>query len=593
MGAAQANDLLVPELKFVDLKNKMEEIDLLVMFGVGDGSLYRSQSSWLKKGDKRFIVFVEESEECFLQAKGLPLAKDPRVRLLYYKGGEEEIFQQIAWEFVFLRFGYYSEPSKDPEAARAFFLQLEHYHRGVDLLASDGEDLGFRVLTNAFKNLTLLPRSRLGPSLEGKCPNLPAIVCGAGPSLDAAIPFLDSLRDHALIIAGGSAVAALNARGIQPHLAAHIDPCPPHDRFLKQGSFETPFFYQGRLSHEILKKVQAPLVWMPDGGSFPLETWLAAECGLFAERFDGGWTVSNFCTSLALHLGCPEIIFVGMDFSCGPDAAYAANIPGEENRSALIELEKGKLYSKRDWLMSAEWMGASAKRHPSVRWTNASAAGIDLPGIERKELSQVAAQLASRQLDVAGIVHALISEAPRIDLPLEKVATVSKKVRASFEKSLALCDALLKVWEKYYPQSPLEKGDYAVLDCELEQEICHRHYLSPLWNVWKRPILRASFHPLGQHVHQLLFFKKAIEMHLPTFEVAAMTMDQYTLSQNQLIISDQELGIELSLPFVLPRLPLDLKEKGVVKEVDPEGGSALRLPRSRWAPPWRVPPLHR
>ena len=336
-----------------------------------------------------------------------------------------------------------------------------------------------------------------------------------GPSLNLAAPLLARLKDRAIVIAGGSAVRALNAHGIQPHICANIDPEPPQRRFLEQDSFEAPLFYQGRVSRDLLSKVHGPLLWMADGGSYPIESWLAAECGVFSERFDGGWTVSNFATAVAAHLGCSTIIFVGMDFSCGPNEIYAANIAGDENRKELIELEKNKLYSKRDWMMSAEWMGTFARNHPNIQWINSTAGGIDLPGIERRDFTESAETLLSQQWDMQGIIQELVMGAPLAKVTSEKVEEVRRRVKESFEKCLWACDALLKVWEKYYPNSPLEKGDYAMLDVELEQEICHRHFLLPLWNVWKRPILRTSFHPLGQHIHRLLFFKKAIEMHLP------------------------------------------------------------------------------
>ena len=231
MGQALTNEA-VSQVKWIDLKAKIDAVDVLFVFGVGDGSVYRSLSSWLKKEEQRYLVFIEEQEEVFLKAKEMPLAKDPKARLFYWKKGDEEIFQQISWEFVFLRFGYSVSEPRHVETAHAFFMQLEHYHRGVDLLASDCEDMGLKVLTNAFKNLQMLPQSRLGQSLEGKCAGIPAIVCGAGPSLNAAMPLLAELKDKALIIAGGSAVRALNAQGIEPHICAAVDPQPSQSRFL-------------------------------------------------------------------------------------------------------------------------------------------------------------------------------------------------------------------------------------------------------------------------------------------------------------------------------------------------------------------------
>lgn len=514
MGQILVSDFLIPELKFIDLKANIEEIDVLFIFGVGDGSLYRSLSHWLKKGKGRFLVFIEEQEELFLKAKGHRLANDPNVRLFYWKRGEEEIFQQIAWEFVFLRFGYALLDVHFKQAAEDFFISLEHYHRGVDLLASDSEDMGVKVLKNVFKNLTLLPKARLGSSLEGKCHRIPAIVCGAGPTLNHAAGCLAKLKENALIIAGGSSARALGAHGISPHIFANVDPHPPYRRFLEQDCFEAPFFYQSRFCYSLLERVQSPLLLMPDSGSYPLEAWLAAELGIFAERFDGGWTVANFCTALAVHLGCNPIIFVGMDFSCGPNEIYASKIDGDENRRSLVELKKDKLYSKRDWLMSADWTVSCAKKNRDIQWINATTNGVDLPGIERRELSEVVDTMLWTQFDMSGIVHSLVSDAVTSQVTSEKVEHVRKRVKESFEKCLEICDGLLKVWEKHYPNSPLEKGEYAILDIELEQEICHRHFLMPLWHVWKRPILRSLFHPLGAHLHKLLFFKKAIEMHL-------------------------------------------------------------------------------
>jgi hypothetical protein len=515
VGELLTKDLLISGVKLVDLKAKIDGVDVLLVFGVGDGSIYRTLSSWLKREEGRFLVFIEEREEAFLGAKELPLFKDPKVRLFYLKKGDEQIFQQIAWEFVFLRFAYAAVDTLCQETAQEFFLQMEHYHKGVDLLASDCEDMGLKVISNAIGNLSFLPKAKLGQSLAGKCAGKPAIVCGAGPSLNSSLSLLLALQDRAIIIAGGSAVQALNVHGVNPHICAHVDPQPPHRRFLGQRSFEAPLFYQGRFSCDLLQWVHAPLLWMPDAGNYPLEAWLAAECGIFSESFDAGWTVSNFCTSLASHLGCSAVIFVGMDFSCGPQEIYASQILGDEHSEALIALDKDNLYSKRDWLMSADWMGAFARKNPAVHWINASAAGLELSGIERKALSEVAETLLVEQWDVGGFIHALVSQAQPADVAFEKVRNVRKNVKESFEKSALLCEAMLKVWEKHFPNSALEKAEYALLDHEIEQQVCNRLFLTPLWSVWKRPILRTSFHPLGQHVHRLLFFKKAIEMHLP------------------------------------------------------------------------------
>lgn len=489
----------------------LEDIEVLFVYGsAGEPGPF---SSWLKQKETRYLVFVEEEESLFLAAKENPFFNDSRVRLFYFTEEDEGIFSGLAWEFVFMRFGYCCQDSEKGERASTFFARLEHFHRGVDLLASDSQDMGLKVLKNAFSNLDHLPRSKLCDSLKNACAGMPAILCGAGPSLESALPLLESLGDRALVIAGGSAVKALNARGIASHLYLNVDPEPPYRRFLEQDQFSQPFFYQGRLSSELLSMVQGPLVWIPDSGSYPLENWLAAECGIFTEPFDSGWTVSNVAASLAAHLGCSPIICVGMDFSCGPKSMYASNLDPEQNANELIEIDNG-VFSKKDWVMSAEWMGSFAAKHPQLEWINASAEGIELRGFKKLSIQQAVDKIGAA-VDIEGHLHAQIARAAPSGASLEKVKAVKSSLVQSFEKCSTLCDELLKVWEKYYPHSPLEKGDYALLDVELDQQVCFRYFLLPLWNVWKRPILRSTIHPLEQQIHRLLFFKRAIEAHIP------------------------------------------------------------------------------
>ncbi|MBS0619908.1 MAG: DUF115 domain-containing protein [Verrucomicrobia bacterium] len=463
----------------------LADVDVVCVCGISE-TLYGSLSSWLKKGEERYLVFIEKDAESFARAKEGPLGKDERVRLFLCAGQEEKVFRQIAWEFLLLRFGYLPEQEEQ-------FAHLKQIHRYVNVFASDSKEQGMRVLHNVFNNLRHLPRAHFGPQLEGACKGIPAVVCGAGPSLDKVAEHLKGLEGRALVIAGGSALTALTKYGVKPDISAGLDPQPPIHRFLEQENFETPFFYQARFSSEILDKVHGPLVWMPGSGSCPLESWIHG-----GERLDSGWTVANFCAAIAFHLGCNPIVFVGTDFSCG-EGIYAGKIAGEENRDALVPTGGGR-FSKMDWLLSAEWMGGLAHAHPEVEWINASDG--TLPGIECKELADIPFET---HYDLAALLHGAIQNAP-----LCESVTGIETLRASAQKCLELCDQKLSLWEKAYPHSPKEKGEYALLEVEMEQEVCTRYFLEPLWNIWKHPIFRKESHPFARDVHQILFHKSAI-----------------------------------------------------------------------------------
>ncbi len=465
---------------------------MLCACGPCDEPLWRRLEKWLNKKADRTLLLLE-SDATALRAQ------HPQVRRV--SPSDEERLRQLAWELVFLRFGYVA-------AAEADITLIEHYRQGVALLASDTKDLGVRVVSNAVRNLQMLPRSLFGPALKGSCSGLTAVICGAGPSLDAQVPHLRALEDKALLIAGGSALAALKAHGLKPHLAAFLDPDPPPQRFQPQHTDAMALFYQSRLSSAFLHQVSIPLVWMPSTGNYPIESHLASQCGFTAEPFDAGWTVANFAIAVALHLGCSRIILCGIDCSCGPKAIYAASMPGSEHAGQLIELEKGKLYSRTDWLMSAAWIRSQVAARPDVEWINTSQPAEALLQMKASPLDS----LSLPSSDIRGKVSSLLAQGSSFRTSPEQVAAVVHTFKQSSSSALSRCESLLRVWEKMHPQSPLESLEYRALTSALEQEEIARHFLLPLWDIWRHSILRGVTHPMGQELHRLLFFKQALEL---------------------------------------------------------------------------------
>jgi hypothetical protein len=492
-----------------DLKKILKTTDVLCVYGGAEGALYREIKSWLNDDEDRYVLFIDEDEHRFLQSKQLSLAQDPKVRIFYYAEGDEGIFSTIAWEFVFLKMSCL--PSSDPRAA-LFFKQLEHFQHAATLLASDVRDMGEKVLSNLISNLPLLGGSIRGGLLKDACKNMPALICGAGPSLNTLIPILPVLKDCALILTAGTATAALNAQGIVPHLYAYLDPHPPRDRFLGQKTFETPLFYQSRFSSQLLSCAHGPRIWMSGTGNYPIEEWLEKECGIDVPRAESGWTVATFAVHIALHLGCNPIVLAGMDFCCHPDAIYASGLRGEENREQLIsfEDEQGQLrHSKRDWLMSAAWIAEQVKAHPERHWINLSQ-GIQIKDVENKTIEQALASL-DFSCDIEGHLFAALSQAKTVTVNAAQVQLCKDKLKSSFEQCTYLCDKLLSSWEMTFPHSPESSPEYALLDVDLETEAAAQYFLQPLWEMWKHSILRRESGSFGKVLHRLLFYKKAVE----------------------------------------------------------------------------------
>ena len=103
------------------------------------------------------------------------------------------------------------------------------------------------VLSNYYKNILKLDGVHASRGLYEEFRNIPAIICGPGPSLDKNIDVLRTLGDRALIIAGGTGINALNAGGVIPHICVSIDPnTAQKTRIIASKSYDVPLLYRSR-----------------------------------------------------------------------------------------------------------------------------------------------------------------------------------------------------------------------------------------------------------------------------------------------------------------------------------------------------------
>jgi hypothetical protein len=318
-------------------------------------------------------------------------------------------------------------------------------HLAANLLLSDAADFGVGALRNAYQNRKRKASSVFG--LRGAFEKVPAIIVGAGPSLRS----LKGLENKALIFAGGAAIDRID---VTPHFSAAID---------KEGPMKTkvagPFCFQSRLNPAVLKKVTGPLLKAPEG-HFSFLRWLEGE----EEPFDGGWTVGNFMTSLAVLFGCDPIVFVGMDFCYRDGKKYAGGGGEGEGLVETLNRRGEKVWTQRDWLMGAEWMGELIRKEGKRTFWDMGGEGLNL-GAEVGKWEEI--EWAEQQ-----------NLRERVKLAVEKL-----EVQQLQEKR----------WEEW--KEGLETGSALV-----EEKL-----LAPLWEVWRHVFEREG----GQmELHQMLFYER-------------------------------------------------------------------------------------
>lgn len=485
------------------------DTDILSVFSVSLETLPRLYK-WLLEKPQRFLLCIEKDPQAFLQAKALEKLQHPRIRLYHW---DANTCHRISWEFCLLRVTQVAMNEEE----RIFSAMLEEMYTQVHLLISDFRDLGESVVGNLLQNIKQMPISLLGESLQNRCQKIPAIICGAGPSLDRQALMLIQAQEKALIFGAGSAIYALEVQNVHPHFGVALDADPPASRFLAQTGYEMPYFYQSRISSKQLLTVHGKKLWMPDSGNYPLEQWIYQELGLVCQPVDSGWTSANFCATIAAHLGCSPIICVGMDFCCPNNQIYAGNMQSdEENWVECINAKKEKRISKPDWLASACWLDQFAKKNAQIEWIYTDQEAMPLEHITYCSLEQVLQRLP--QVDAASFSYALTAQAAASKVTQTNAHTILHRLKDIFVAALDLCDQLINLWRKYYPNSPLETAEFALLESDLTQNICVQKLLQPLWEIWKWSILRKEEDVLARVLHQHLFFKKTVEVHLSTFK---------------------------------------------------------------------------
>ncbi len=327
------------------------------------------------------------------------------------------------------------------------------------LLLATYRDFGIPELMNVFTNFE---KGQRADALVGKFEGVPAIICGAGPSLKKKFPALKKVGDGALVFGGGSALKPLSEANIPIHFAAAVDPDACHN-YLK-----VPLFYQNRVSATFLSLHQGPKLCVGDSGAFPLEEWLTD-----LPQCDAGWNVSTFAAAVAAALGCFPIYLVGVDL---------CRVGSRKSLISSTDQEGNSVMTSPDFFMAKKWFEAFAKKVPCI---NSSEGGLELEGIAHKPLPLF------KPLRLQEKVKEVVAEAP-FNPPSNKLQILDQSVCQTGD----ILDNYLKA---------LEENQNPVLhDYELGEELFYQRHLELLWRVW-RPQLQVEESPTK--LQEVLFYQ--------------------------------------------------------------------------------------
>lgn len=462
--------------------------DVLVIYGVGLGESLPLVKKWLEKEPKRRLVYFEEDPRVIkhlLQSKaGEALIHHPQVELHYIESFEDPgPFEPLYWASIGKKIEILASPSYlkwYPSRFEAFQNKIIHESSIKNSLVSEYLELSIPFFRNFYANIKELPKAHLGTKLFNKFKNVPAIITGAGPSLEKQIPNLKKVKDKVLIFSGGSSLNALLHHGLKPHFGAGIDPNSLQIKRLEATAHaKIPFFYRNRLHFEALKKVQGLRLYIPGAGGYDLPNFYEEKFKIPSDFIDEGFNVVNFLIQIATLLGCNPIILVGLDLAFTDKKTYAKGIVTDKEKIEHVQEEEhilredyqGKpIYTQWKWLAEAEWIHNFQKGHPNVKILNATEGGLKIEGIEHTSFNSIPLKKKAIGLDKA-------LEATKSAITEKQINALTKKMRDSLERSEKLLIKLKEDADARAKKFKEPSAQIALLEEELLDEPAYTYIL--------------------------------------------------------------------------------------------------------------------
>ncbi|MGK5594152.1 MAG: 6-hydroxymethylpterin diphosphokinase MptE-like protein [Parachlamydiaceae bacterium] len=455
-----------------------EGLETLYCFGLGLGYSYFVARNWLQQNSHRKLVYLEDDLsllKLFLQTeRASEVLSDKQVRLVVIdsqqiqnKGpkaidGAEVLIERCRTNYSITALPSYWKAKADFFRKVLQGVKTTLFTYSNRLLEEIHHDL---LAKNFYHKLVQISEVKQLDALHNAFVNIPSLVIGAGPSLEKELPKLKQLEDRALFFGAGSALNVLNTHCVNGHFGAGVDPTSVQTSRVKTNTaFETPFFYTNRFSEDAFKHLHGTKVFTPQVPEKKWYHWFQEQLGISNPHLiNTGFSTSNYCTSVALYLGCNPIIFLGLDMAFSEEAKYVSGVhayPGDShdvldslskhpsNVITITNVEGRVFETTLTFLYESSWVTKQAKEHPNTRFIYGSQEGFGANRVERMPLDKIRNQYLERQYDLLNHIHCALENAGSAVFSLRKVIRVLRKWKVSLVRTLRLLQNLVYDYEK-------------------------------------------------------------------------------------------------------------------------------------------------
>lgn len=490
---------------------------VLFLFGLGLGYYYITLKLWLARNPSNRLIFLEDELGVIERFLGTNLASEmldnPQVVIHYLdlpatgnlQGNIHRSIDHLVKGYIrynaFLGSNRLYTKLKEEMCLMIrdiiFYVSSWNLVITAEIVATESG-----ILTNHFHNMLRQYRGSNGHLFKNLFKDVPAIICGAGPSIVNDIPELKELCDEALLIASGTGMNVLNYYGISPHFGVGLDPTDSQGTRIRTNfAYEVPFFYRSRFQAKSFDLLHGPKLYIQAYPSNEFTSWFDGEVGLELEDLPNqGVSSTNFAMQLARLMGCNPIILLGIDLAYTDSARYPPIISAHptDSQSAKEEISiqselpvYGKANSGKETITKIEWFEESKtirlfkEFSPEIEIISCSREGLAISGVDFMPFSEVKKKYSGHCWDIRNRIHAqTVKSAPCCDK--ERGLTKMQEWNASLHKCTRIFgeleEELKRLWcscgeGKQLASAPYN-GKIALLEAEIWQEPVFKYQLA-------------------------------------------------------------------------------------------------------------------
>lgn len=467
---------------------------LIYLIGMGMG--YTAMALVQNKPDMRFLAIFEPDAEIFSQVLHVTdltaVLSDPRVLISIGENPDLNRFLAPARNVLMTESLCYRKhlPSFSLNPAYERLSRIVFDYTSLHVISGGTlSSYGRLFFRNRLLNLRTLHHYSLFESLKNIFHGRPAILVGAGPSLNMNARYLKYAKGKAVIICVDSALPALVRNGVTPDFVTTMDAFEfSYEKIADQATFGKGI----SLICTPIVNVKAPKIFPAEHMFWAFtegepDKWMNEISG-GREAITGAETVAHLNLFSAMMMGCSPIVFVGQDLAYSTSESHATHTVLSSKNLMEADLKSG---NKVVWVKGVNGLPVQTglsyynmklffeeiiRRHKGV-YLNATEGGAHIEGTEILPLKQVIDRYCINFTDVSGKVEAVVKLAPKRDHHpirqriLEEIKRIAD-LDPVLDRSLKLSQKILSDLDRIKKGSPAGQwNSMADIPKEIQQTI--------------------------------------------------------------------------------------------------------------------------